>query len=156
MQTRTSSGILDTSMADRSNINATVETQMFSPEFQPTPSPVQYRPPTLPSECYHQLLNAPSNKPTYSSVLQSAIQGSDYSFTLSRHINAYLFYYSEPSHMPPATKKTGQSYKPSVNTTAIYVSGMLYARYTKVKGILAAEPIGVQLRHIQNLSCIDK
>ena len=58
--------------------------------------------------------------------------------------------------MPPATKKTGQSYKPSVNTTAIYVSGMPYTRYSEVKRILAAEPIGVQLRHIQNLSWIDK
>jgi len=58
--------------------------------------------------------------------------------------------------MPPARKKTGQSSKPSVNTTAIYVSGMPYTRYTEVKRILAAEPIGVQLRHIQNLSWIDK
>jgi len=58
--------------------------------------------------------------------------------------------------MPPARKKTGLSYKPSVNTTAIYVSGMPYTHYAEVKRILVAEPMSVQLRHIQNLSWIDK
>ena len=92
--------------------------------------------------------------PTYSKVLQSVTKGKSYYFAA---VHNYILIFNIDIPNPDVLEiKQFSIQNRKTTATALYISNMPFLSIQNVKAILAGDPLRIQLRHIYNISWIDK